>query len=106
MSLLDILKPRPEQLRAAARQSGKSRTTLRLAHEDNKAERDKERMRLRKKRFRARHPGTDSNLERLRAWTQNNWERFRRAQRRWARENRDRVNKAARDYRARQKAAS
>ena len=106
MSLLDILQPRPEQLKAAARQTGRARTTLRLAHEGDKAERDKARMRLRKKRYRARHPGTDSNIEKVRSWQEANPELFRAAQGRWAKNNRDKINKAARDYRFRQKEAS
>jgi hypothetical protein len=106
MSLLDIIHQRPEQLKAAARQNGRSRTFMNLSHEGDKAERDRELLRLRKKRFRARHPGTDCNIEKLRQWMANNRNKFKRAQRRWARANRDRINQASMDYRARKRASA
>ena len=99
MSLLDVLKPRPEQLEAAARQHGRARTRMRLAHEGHRSERKKALLKLRRKRYRARHPGIESNIAKIRAWTAANPERARRAQQLWAQENKDRINAAAARYR-------
>ena len=105
MSLLDILEPRPEQIKASERQAGRSRTVMLLASEGNRSERKHQLLLIRKKRYRRRHPGTDKDIAKLRAWVAANPEKFRKAQKRWSVDNRDRINKASRDYRARKAAA-
>jgi hypothetical protein len=100
MSLLDILMPTTEQIEAGARMTGRVRTRL---VREVRGQRKHELLLLRKRRYRARHPGTDKDIEKLRAWTAANREKFKAAQKRWARENKDRINAASARYRVRKR---
>ncbi len=82
----------------------KSRARTVLKDDGEGEERDKLLAKIRKGRYRKNHPGVDSNPEKVRQWMKDHPEEAKKAQKRWAKAHKDKINKYARDCRARKKA--
>ena len=101
MSLLDILGPSDEAIEAAKRFTP-ARTVVRILPRDEKR---KLLRTIKKQRHRARgrEKANPKQLARLQEWVKNNPEAHRKAQKAWAQNNKDRINAASRNYRARKR---